>query len=625
MCETRLQHHFGSTHADSPFGGLSQIECRKAFQDWVERVHAESWDALACPMLWCRKIFDDHQTTIRHTLRCPWLPNAWYWCPECSKPERFMSTGEIEIVDSREIMMKDSIEIVKTVPTPPMRRKSSKIRKAVTFFKHRSWRSASKEQTDFSENLNGTKFGTDNKGEIDSLERQFWEKDGYPLMSEGHGGLSLSEADSELVTTNAELPTAEAFNELPTPPMTSELIRMNAELPTTETFIELPTLTMNPAATGRSDRLLNDQNYAWPLPSHSLATQDPRFATLESSESTNHVINRELAHYTSQHDLDRLELTLPDLEVYEMPTALPQQPGASISEYVTQMEVPELSDSTNYISVPPLDTQVSIQNIYEIVGRIRSEWLARLNFTPNLVSRCSKLASQDLFDRGFKAMQQCFDGSLTKSFEDIFSFVHVAYACAYWLHKDEVLYDWDGLFVQILQWQHLLSSQDDVQCFLMAMDQLICKQNYHLTHSLSGGSNFDQQSYEKTFNMLRTGPIMRDCSMFLDGKPSINFTRQHVLTSKHAGLQCKGLYERNMESLSDHLNWHARYLNRAIQYTIDEVTTPLRGDPVTEGFQHIIDDVEFQLHAGLLRNTREVEIMLIINGRVSMQPCLRYN
>ena len=75
-----------------------------------------------------------------------------------------------------------------------------------------------------------------------------------------------------------------------------------------------------------------------------------------------------------------------------------------------------------------------------------------------------------------------------------------------------------------------------------------------------------------------------------------------------------------MESLSDHLNWHARYLNNAIQYTIDEVTTPLRGNAVTEGFLHIIDDVEFQLHAGLLRNIREVEIMLIINGKVSIWP-----
>ena len=73
--------------------------------------------------------------------------------------------------------------------------------------------------------------------------------------------------------------------------------------------------------------------------------------------------------------------------------------------------------------------------------------------------------------------------------------------------------------------------------------------------------------------------------------------------------------------LSDHLNWQARY-NRAIPYTIDEVTTPLRKDSVTDGFQHIIDDVELQLHAGLLRNTREVEIMLIINARVSVQPGL---
>ena len=551
MFETRLRHHFDSTQADSPFGGLSQIECRKIFQDWVVHAHAESWDALACPMLWCRKTFEDHQTTIRHTLKCSWLPNAWYWCPEHSKAERFMSTGKIEIADSQEMNMKDSIVIVKTVPTPPMRRRSSKMKKAVTFFKHRGWRSASKELTDFSGNLHGTKLGTDDKGEIDSRERKIWEKYGYPLMFEVDGGPIPLEVDSEAMRTNVELPSTETFNELPTLSITPQLMRTNAELPTTEAFNELPALPIAPAMYSRSDQSLNHQNYAFPLPSCSPATQDPLFATLECSESTNHLVNGELAQYTSQQDLDRSELDIPDLGVYEMPAALPQQPEASISELRTQMKAPESLNLTDYISASlnpsddilaevgswPVqdlrfsyicgltDTQVSVRDIYKIVERISNEWLARLGSTPHLVSRCSKLSFQDLFDRGFKAMQQCFDGFLTDSFEDMFSLVHVAYACAYCLHKDECLYDWDGFFVQILQWQYLLSNQDDVQCFLMAMDQLTCEHNYHLTHSLSGGRIFDQQFYEKTFNMLRNGPVMRDCSMFLDGKPSINFTQ----------------------------------------------------------------------------------------------------
>ena len=48
------------------------------------------------------------------------------------------------------------------------------------------------------------------------------------------------------------------------------------------------------------------------------------------------------------------------------------------------------------------------------------------------------------------------------------------------------------------------------------------------------------------------------------------------------------------------------------------ITTPLRYEPDTEGFRDIIDDVEFQLQAGFLRNPREVEVLLIVNARVSV-------
>ena len=84
----------------------------------------------------------------------------------------------------------------------------------------------------------------------------------------------------------------------------------------------------------------------------------------------------------------------------------------------------------------------------------------------------------------------------------------------------------------------------------------------------------------------------------------------HFLTSKAVGLECQRLYERNE-------NGDAQYFNRAIDM-IDSVTTPLRDNPHTEGFLSVIAYVELQLHAGLLHNPREVEVMLIINGRVSV-------
>ena len=73
-----------------------------------------------------------------------------------------------------------------------------------------------------------------------------------------------------------------------------------------------------------------------------------------------------------------------------------------------------------------------------------------------------------------------------------------------------------------------------------------------------------------------------------------------------------------MVLLPEHLKWQAHDINRLIQYMVEEITIPLRYESNTGEFQNIIDDVEFQLHAGLLRNPREVEVLLIINARVSV-------
>ena len=661
MFETRLRHHFGRTHADSAFGGLSQIECRKAFQEWVGRVFAEPSDALQCPMLWCRKSFDDRQTTIRHTLTCSWLPNAWYWCPQCKRPERFMNTGKIEIMDSGEIMMKDFIEIVKTVPSPPLRRKSSRMKKAAMFFRHCGWSNASKEQTHCSERFDGTEFGTDNKGEIDSLERLFWEKDGFPLyMSEMDSPLIPSETDSELMRTSPELPAdylipseidsepMRANAELPTDHLLpleidSELVRATAELPT-EPLFELPGLLItNSAVCSRSDQMLDNRAQASSPQSYRPATEGPQFGRPAYPQSTGHSINGELAQYTVQPMLDRSNSIIPELGAYEIPIILSQQPAASILEYPLQTEIPEDLNAKDHNLFPPLPfgdvlagmeswsfqdprfsyicglgpTQVSIQEIYEFVGIVSKEWLPRLESTPHLLSRCSKMSPQDLFERGLSAMQRCFNDSLADSFEDMFALVHVACACAYSLHKDEDLYDWPGLFDHMLQWQYLSSSQDDVQCFLMAMDQFTCEHNYRLTNSLSRGGIFDRKTYERTFDILRNGPVMTDCSRFLDGK-SPETLHGTFLTSECTGLEHTSLSERNKVLLREHLDWYANYFNGSIQNMVQIITTPLRYEPDTEGFRDIIDDVEFQLQAGFLRNPREVEVLLIVNARVSV-------
>ena len=67
-----------------------------------------------------------------------------------------------------------------------------------------------------------------------------------------------------------------------------------------------------------------------------------------------------------------------------------------------------------------------------------------------------------------------------------------------------------------------------------------------------------------------------------------------------------------------HLEWHAQYSDDPIQYMVASITTPLKDDPKTERFHDIIGCVEARLRVGLLRNPREVEVMLIISGKVSL-------
>ena len=110
-----------SVPKENPVIGLSQRALVLAFKHWVTHIRTNLLDARErriCPMLWCRDSFGDDSATLDHFSTCRLLSNAWYWCPDHSRPERFME-GE----DRGE-----------TVPRPMERRKNSQLKRAVTSF-----------------------------------------------------------------------------------------------------------------------------------------------------------------------------------------------------------------------------------------------------------------------------------------------------------------------------------------------------------------------------------------------------------------------------------------------------------------------------------------------------------
>ena len=164
--------------------------------------------------------------------------------------------------------------------------------------------------------------------------------------------------------------------------------------------------------------------------------------------------------------------------------------------------------------------RISIQELFGLVGIFNGEWLQQLRPKHQLLARCLRLSPSALVDRGFSALQQCFESSSKNSFENLFALVHVAFALAYMLHKNDDFYYWDGLFNHLLQWQHLLSIEDDKKCFQMTMDQLSGERRHELIDISKGSGLLDQMSYKRTPSMLRNGPAMQDCTTFLDSKSS---------------------------------------------------------------------------------------------------------
>ena len=75
-----------------------------------------------CPLLWCRESFENLASILQHVSVCSEVQSGWYWCPHCCRPEQFMG--------------RDGPRSPNVPSQHSVSRKSSKLRRAVRFFKH---------------------------------------------------------------------------------------------------------------------------------------------------------------------------------------------------------------------------------------------------------------------------------------------------------------------------------------------------------------------------------------------------------------------------------------------------------------------------------------------------------
>ncbi|KAL2039521.1 hypothetical protein N7G274_007793 [Stereocaulon virgatum] len=118
-----LSHYFHERSDNRALGVVSRYACEVGFRDWVKTFRQISLDIeieerVMCPLLWCRKVFENLSSVVDHVRSCDRLSDGWYWCPTCRRPERFLECDESCGMGQRSLPQ----------------RKGSKLQRAASFF-----------------------------------------------------------------------------------------------------------------------------------------------------------------------------------------------------------------------------------------------------------------------------------------------------------------------------------------------------------------------------------------------------------------------------------------------------------------------------------------------------------
>jgi hypothetical protein len=279
-------------------------------------------------------------------------------------------------------------------------------------------------------------------------------------------------------------------------------------------------------------------------------------------------------------------------------------------------------------------TQTQVEELRDLVRIVNSEWMQRISSATELYTRCSALSAQRLFDNGARSLESLFCAKLPRNFEDVFALMHVAFAAAYVLHREHASYDWNDFFQDALQFHLALSSKSDRDSFLEVMDRwwlppglpekssLVIKYGPVLGHMLTESTIGIQQM--DLVNLLRNGEVARNFSDFLDGQSLSQVIIRICSLIKIVGFEEAGIKERNNHFLPGALISNAQAREPLVEHMINAIIHPLQQQRGIEAFRDQVSEAEAQLHNGLLRSPREVEVVLISNGKVSTSQSSAY-
>lgn len=509
-----LMKYLPSYNLDDAFSKLSARECQMAFQNWVAYGRVVTTDSsarenLTCPLLWCRHKFENLESCLQHVSTCQWLPNAWYWCPQCRRAELFT----LEEADS-------------TFPSShPVRRKDSKLRRAVSFFKQIGRRGHSQQRE-----ATATAVSRNNETLVAMIDTKTHnaDKEITDILSKPASVLDLSLFDGDCqppVDRRKSDLTSGTFSRPPTLyDMEANALsplrgvcddsgdEQAAELATSDPLFNSAQLgdTMISEAPGscQSDEM-SERAIRFHPPSHygpfslSLCFRETEgiVSPISSSFALPNPVESRVMGLTSP--ISPLDIPLDsqwfaagesngDTEAGtghckaitraagSIDCKLPLRPNLSTEQVWTSTNLRSGEFSGPCWSLPTTSSEKLVEDLDVLVCGLHSHWAAQLaegsitwqdqkdkqnpSQSTTVGQSCEKsffhrFCGLSSFEAGLRALQQCFQGVPPVTLEGVFPIVQLAYACAYLLN--DVKCSWHALFENALEWQNLIQCVED--------------------------------------------------------------------------------------------------------------------------------------------------------------------
>ena len=184
--------------------------------------------------------------------------------------------------------------------------------------------------------------------------------------------------------------------------------------------------------------------------------------------------------------------------------------------------------------------QAQIEELRDLVHVINFQWIKRLDSASDLKVPFSDYYIRSLFETGIQVLQRCYDNILPTNFKEIFALMHIACGVFYIRHGNDTCYGWGELFQDFLRWQYAMCEERDIHLLIAVTNQLWRPDCVTLSQGSMASSaqalgpviTVEPQPADLV-DVFRKGMIFRECSEFLDGEltPRVRFTSSHLTSS----------------------------------------------------------------------------------------------